>query len=279
MKIRIWPCLILGFGILTSDVVPRAAANVLVGVTFSGANSVLYSLNPATGAASDPRTTGTNHLVGIAYSSGGTLYGLTNSTASSNPNSLLTVNAQTGATQVVGSTGLSGVVEGDLGFDSTSGTLYGMYELQAGQRKLFTMNTATGAATLLPNSLAGDPSAMAFDVSGTLFVVDTSLQLLSTVNKTTGATLSSIALSTALGAAAGMAFDPTSGLLYVTDGESGGTNRLYTLNTTNGVLTDIGASGVTNGLSGLAFIPEPTTALLLATGMVLGIRSQRPRRH
>ena len=105
-------------------------------------------------------------------------------------------------------------------------------------------------------------------------MLDTSLQRLLTVNKTTGAALTNIALSAALGATAGMSFDPASGLLYVADGESGGTNHLYTLNTTNGILTDVGPTGATSGMSALAFVPEPAGMLLL----ILGTGAVRTRR-
>ncbi len=167
---------------------------------------------------------------------------------------------------MVGSTGLDNISEGDLAFDRTTGSLYGMYHLAGGQRKLFTVDAATGAATALPNSLAGDPSAMTFDGTGNLYVIDTALAKLHTVNKTTGATLTTLSLSRSLGAVAGMAVDPATGIFYVADGDSGGTDHLYTLDPTTGLLTDIGPTGLANGLAGLAIVPEPASAVLLSAG-------------
>jgi DNA-binding beta-propeller fold protein YncE len=230
---------------------PRSSQGAvpLLGAGYSGpAGAVLYDVNPTTGAVGNPRPTGINYLVGIAFSTGN-LYGLSASAAASNPNSLYTINQATGQAQWVGTTGLFNISEGDLATDPTTGVLYGLYDVQTGARKLFALNANTAAATVLPGSLPGDPSAMAFDSSGMLFVLDTSLQRLLTVNKTTGATLTDIGLSASLGATAGMAFDPATGVLYVSDGESGGTNRLYTLNTVTGVLGDVGPTGLANGRS------------------------------
>lgn len=244
-----------------------ASAGLMYGVSFASTEgSILYQVDPQSGLASNPRPTGLDHVVGIAFGSDGTLYGLTNATTPTHPNTLVRINSTTGSAQVVGSTGLSDIVEGDLAFDRTTGSLYGMYHLTGGQRKLFTVNASTGAATALPDSLAGDPSAMAFDAAGNLYVIDTALAKLHTVNKATGATLTTLSLSRSLGAVAGMAVDPATGVFYVADGDSGGTDHLYTLDPTTGLLTDIGPTGLANGLAGLAIVPEPASAVLLSAG-------------
>jgi hypothetical protein len=68
-----------------------------------------------------------------------------------------------------------------------------------------------------------------------------------------------------------MAFHPTTGVLYVADGGGviSGTDTLYTLDTDTGVLTTVGSTGLEDGLSGLTFIPEPTSLLLLIGGLPL----------
>ena len=252
-----------------------AWATPLYGISFaSPQGSVLYQVDPQTGQAGDPKPTGLSHVVGIAFSNDLALYGLTNATAPTNPNSLVRINRKTGASQLVGSTGLGNIVEGDLACDGTTGVLYGMYYLTSGQRDIFTLNAATGAATILPVSLSGDPSAMAFDTTGTLYAIDTSLGKLLTIDKTTGSTLSSIALSQPLGSVAGMAVDPLTQTFYVADGDSAGTDHLYTLNPTTGLLTDIGSTGLDNGLAGLAFLPEPASLALLGLGATI-LRGRR----
>ena len=247
-----------------------AAAVPLYGVCFNSTQaSVLYDVNPLTGRATNPRSLGLDHLAGISFGPGGRLYGLTTATAPLLPNSLVRIDPLTGSSELVGFTGLSGIVEGDLAYDRTTGSLYGLYQLSSSTRQVFTLNAATGAATLLPVSLSGDPSAMAFDSSGKLYVLDTSLKRLLTVDKTTGATQTSLTLSRSLGSVAGMAIDPETGVFYVADGDSAGTDTLYRLNPQTGYLTTIGATGLADGLSGLAFLPEPGSLVLLGVGAAL----------
>ena len=249
---------------------PAAWATPLYAISFTTTEgSVLYQVDLQTGQASSPKTTGLDHIVGIAFGSGGVLYGLTNATAPTHPNALVVIDPVTGAAQLVGATGLQTIVEGDLAWDRTTGQLYGLYDLASGQRRLFTLNAASGAATTLPISLSGDPSAMAFDSAGTLYVIDTSLGRLLTVNKLTGETLASVSLSSALGSVAGMAVEPQTHVFYVADGDSGGTDRLHSLNPPTGVLTVVGPTGLPDGLAGLAFIPEPVSLALLGMGAMI----------
>ncbi len=251
--------------VLAVTAADSARAVPLYGVSFTSAQgSVIHQIDPQTALASEPKPTGLDHIVGIAFGAGGTLYGLTNATAPAQANSLVRLNPSTGSSQLVGSTGLGDVAEGDLAFDRTTGSLYGLYSLAGGGRRLFTLNTATGAATLLPVSLSGDPSAMAFDAAGSLYVLDTALARLLSVDKTTGATSASIPLSSPLGSVAGMAIDPLTGMIYVADGDDGGTDHLYSLNSQTGVLIDIGPTGLVNGLAGLTFLPEPASIALMA---------------
>ena len=57
--------------------------------------------------------------------------------ASTNPNGLVRIDRATGSSQLVGSTGLNNIVEGDLAYDHTTGTLYGLYQLTSGERNEF----------------------------------------------------------------------------------------------------------------------------------------------
>ncbi len=263
----------LPFG--TTPVLATSLAGISFGTT---QQSVLYDLNTATGAAGNPRLVGIRHVVGIACSSRGVLYGLTNSAASVSPGSLLTIDVSTGASQVVGPTGLTAISEGDLAFDPTSGVLYGCYNLISGERQLFTLDVRTGAATIIPTALPGDLSALAFAADGSFYAVETSLGRVLRIDKTTGALLGSQSLSVGLGAVAGMAVDPATGIFYVADGGSGGTDKLYTLDPTTGELTEVGSTGLADGLAGLTFvIPEPAALTLLVLGMsfLAGCRRQR----
>lgn len=227
---------------------PPARAGLL-GNDFDG---ILYDIDPATGAATNPRLTGLPNLAGIEFDAAtNTLYGLTTFNGIGVfENSLFRIDPATGTPTLIGATGLV-ILEGGLGIDPTTGTLYG---LQGGARELFTLNTATGAATVVGSIPSGDTSALAFDAAGNLFVLDTVLDTLLEVNKADGSVIDSTPLSTGLGVVAGFDYDPTTGAFYVADGGSG-TNNLYTLNTTTGVLTLVGPTGVFDGLAGLTFVP------------------------
>ncbi len=278
---------ILTVGCLTVVDAPAAGAGLIGDVFTTG---TLYDVNPQTGATSNPRTTGLTNLAGIAFSPSGELYGLTARLGEPSAQSLYQINPTTGAATLIGPTGLTNLFEGDLGFDRTTGILYGVQEIPAtGGRELFTMNTSTGAATIIGSvEQFGDLSGLAFDKSGRLFILDddnvNGISQLLEVNKSTAAIISSVDLSLKLGPILGMDFNPSTGVLYVADGsgpETSGTNSLYTLDTTTGKLALIGNTGLSTGLAGLAFsansVPEPASIALLGLGImavvVVGRRS------
>jgi hypothetical protein len=245
--------------------------------------TTIYDINTSTGAATNPRPTGlTSPLAGITFGPGGTLYGLT-TISGAQPNSLVTINTTTGAASVVGSTGLNTILEGDLAF-SPGGTLYGVQQAVSG-RQLFTINTATGAGTLVGVvTTTGDLSAMSFAPSGSLYMLDTINDLLLTVNPATAAITGSVALSTPLGDVAGFTYDSSLGQFLVADGDVSGTDSLYTLNVTTGLLTLIGPTGLAQGLAGLASdtgvgvaVPVPAAAYggLALLGLVAYARRRR----
>ncbi|MCB9851271.1 MAG: PEP-CTERM sorting domain-containing protein [Phycisphaerales bacterium] len=258
-------CAVAAFAAILLVVQP-AAATPLIGNDW--ATGTLYDINPNTGAASNPRATGVPNLTGISLGPDGFLYGIM--AASPGPARLHKINPSTGASIEVGVTNKNFVTEGDIDFDPISGLLFAIQETESGNdRSLFTVNpndASTAEVGIISNS--SDLSAMAFDAAGDLWVIDTAFtnDKLHKVNKATGAIMSTVALSQPLGAVAGMDFDPASGILYVADGFTDGTDQLFTLNTTTGLLTAVGPTGLTNGLAGLEFVPEPASLTLLLVG-------------
>lgn len=244
-----------------------ASGQTLHAVSWTASGS-LFDVNQATGAVFNPRPTNlTLHMVGIAYrAADGFAYVLSDeSFAPTENNRLYRINLGTGFLTEVGPTGLNGIVEADLAVDPTTGLLYGVQDVVGNDLRLFTMNPNTGAATVIGNVNGDDLSAMAFDNSGQLFVLDTFADQLLQVDKATGNVQSSVALSVDLGSSAGMAVDPLTGVFWVADGGTFATNSLHTLDPITGNMSLVGPLGH-NLISGLTFVPaavpEPTTLLL-----------------
>lgn len=232
---------------------------------------ILYDIDPATGDASNPRSTGLVRLIGITDGGDGYLYGF-----AGRSRHLHRIDPFTGESELVEGTGLCSLFEGDLDFDPISGTLYTVQRTADGPRTtrdLVTIDLANGEARAVGElPVGGDPSAMAFDPGGTLYVLDTARDLLLTVDPQTADVLSEIPVNVSLGSAAGMDFDPLTGLLYVADGHRHGTDALYTLDPATGDFDRIGSTGLRKGLAGLQFLPEPATLSLMAAGALLLFR-------
>ena len=162
----------------------------------------------------------------------------------------------------MGATGFGSQTEGDIAFDPTTGTLYGVDGFTG---DLFTIDTKTGTGNIfakIPHQCDPynmDLSAMAFDSAGNLFVVDTmnACLLKVKVSANNATVLSTVKLNSAnMGGVAGLAFDPVTGTAYFVSGD-GGPNKLFTLDTSTGAIKVVGALNTTtfaaDGLYGLTF--------------------------
>jgi len=254
----------------------------LLGVSF---DNYLYDLNIQTGLASNPRYTVQIPLIDIAQAPDGKLYGISLQGRATPPNafpsSLYLIDSDTGKTSLVQRTNILPITEGDLDFDPTTGVMYGVLT-QTVFPTLFTINTANGQATQVATigNQIRDISGIAFDANGRLYALDTKNDEFLEINKLSGEVITNLPLITStgtkvdLGSTAGMDFNPVTGELFVADGDgiAGlGTNKLYTLNITNGVLNSIGDLGLSKGLSGLEFVwtsaPTPVPDTLTSSPM------------
>jgi len=280
MKIRIFPLVLATMLGLMPNL--GSAQIILYGCTASLTGQPLTTnkivdIDIVTGLASNPRNTGLFAVGGIAIQpSTGNLFALT-TFVSSPANSLVQVDPATGSVTIIGSTGLSQIVEGDLAFNPLDGQLYGVQQPGGAgiQRNLFRINPSTGSATIVGSTGSiGDLSALAFNSSGILFAIDsggTTNSSLLTINPNTGATIGSLVMNVNLGETVGMTFDPISGQGYVADGGFAGTTLLYGLDVGTGSLNPIGSTGLGEGLSGLTFVsvPEPSSFFLMSAALVV----------
>ena len=275
--------LLVAVALATSFAAPAALAQTqLLGVefrdgTFGGKNARLFDVDPITGVASNPRFTGSDVLLGIAQQDdAGPLFALTDDIGQVNgagaASSLITIDPTTGATAVVGGTGLT-LSEGDLDFDPVGGGLLGV-STQNGVVSLFDLDVATGAATGVRTlDVTGDGSGLAFAPDGSLYVLDTTVDgqptqaFLYEVDPATAAILDTVTLPLGLGNVAGIDF-ADDGTLFLADGDFNGTDSLYTVDLATGATTTIGETVTTDvfgGLGGLEFatVPEPASLALL----------------
>ncbi len=262
----------------------EAEAAVLLGC---GADGILYDIDPLTGAASNPRDTGIEHLGGIAFSADGVFYGFVASRIPYLEDGVIySIDPVTGVSG--GGAHYFDVAfgEGDLAFDPRSDLVYVVTSFSnfpdgtpagAGNDSLIQFDFSTREQALV-EYIDGylDASGLTFDNSGTLYALDTYGERLITLDTSNADILSSVPL----GAVAGMTFNPATGLMYVADGYDDGTKMLYTLDPDTGVLTEIGSTGLPDGLAGLAFIPEPATlSFLLLCGLTMVRRRGRWPAH
>ncbi|MBK8268387.1 MAG: PEP-CTERM sorting domain-containing protein [Planctomycetes bacterium] len=211
----------------------------------------------------------------------GVLYGLDSAT-----NYLHRINRLTGESTPVGFMGVD-VVEGDIAFNPIDGLLYGTQS--NGGDRLYTINTQTGHATIIGTIIQnGDISGMAFGPDGTLYCFDTQNAQVYTVDPTSGQILTSISLvgdilPTSNISTAGLSVDPDTGRLYMVSDFflPTGVNPLYWITTSNGFLRSVGnqGTGLPQGtqLSGLAFVPEPSSLALICVGSITLLTRRRRR--
>ena len=256
----------------------------------SGLMPTLFDVNPATGAATNPRSVNVNNCVGITIDPAtGVMYGLTdqlgrinNQSGQGGKNLLFTINPATGAATGVGRIDPSGSFqefEGDIAFNPVDGSMWGV-TTQVLQGRLFQINKVTGLATqgaaVLP--VIGtdlDISALAFNSSGQMFVLDSRYPnnpgpaILERIDPASGAVLQFWLTSARLGTVAGMTFGP-GGELFVADGDTGGTNLLYRFDFGIGDLVAVGPTGATGGiyagLAGLVAVASRCSADVNADG-------------
>ena len=242
----------------------------------------LYSVSESDASLSLIDSTGLSNLGALEFDPfSGTLYGLT--TGEQNA-TLYRLDISPGLDDVVahaiGELGIP-VREGGLAF-APNGTAYGV---NGGTTisVLFSVDLVTGAATTI-GEIGGrhDIAGLGFRDDGVLVGLDSTDNSLLAIDTVTGAGTLMDAIGPAIGSVGGMAISgenryfATAGPLAINPGS----NSLYLFNPYDP--TDITPRGdfdatITGvGISGLAYIPEPTTLALLFIGGV-GLLRRRPR--
>jgi hypothetical protein len=285
MVIMVKRAFILSFCLAAALVSSLPAQTLYVATGSKGAHGVLYTVNPATAAFTSvgPITTSTGAIgmTGIAFDPlNGILYGITGLESPTSPRNLVTINPATGAAAIVGTlmdatnpgfaVGLS-----DISFRS-DGMLFGI-----SPGTLYTINLGTAAVTSIGATGENPPGGgLAFNPAGVLYSAGSAVGTVDTLNTTTGArmvgpTMTGSPHAGTLGAMNALAFNSAS-VLYGTDSDraqNGATTvavNLVTINTTTGVVTNIGV--LPNDVDAIAFgpaVPEPSPVALLGAGAII----------
>lgn len=244
--------------------VPAVAEQWLI----SGAHATLWDFTKGAGAAINPRTITPglgSQVTGIDFAADGTLFVATTVSG----NSLYTVDPVTGAQTLVGPTGLTATIEGDIGFDATTGVLYGLYSLGSPSKALFTLNTTNGSATIIGPFAGDDPSGLAFDNTGQLWVIDSNVNTshipsLVKLDKTNGSVLSTQSIGLVIPSSGlGADFNPLTNQLYFAT-QNG---NFYSVDTSTGLATLVDSHGIVD-VAGLAFVvPEPASSTIMLLGL------------
>lgn len=237
------------------------AQGTLYGVaTFStfGTQS-LYSINPATGAATLVGSTGLRQIAGLDWDASNNRLVALNGAGDQ-----FEINTATGASTLIVDANF-GVPEGSIAI--ANGTAF---------TTLFdNLHSWNGAAwqQVGPSLLPGGADISGLDFGGTMLLGlatnGANADDLVSLNVATGAATIIGATGTNASTVAGLTHAFLGGAWYMTDGAS-----LYSLNTTTGAANLIGAHGV-NGFSGLAFVPTPGAAALLGLGGLVIARRRR----
>ena len=123
------------------------AIDPVTGIFYASTGSNLYTINPATGAATLIGPFGTSLMIEIAINMNGAMYGHDIGT-----DSIYSIDKATGTATLIGLTGYNANYAQGMDFDNQDGTLYIFLYIGSGSNVFGTVNLSTGAVTPLASN-------------------------------------------------------------------------------------------------------------------------------
>jgi exosortase sorting signal-containing protein len=281
-------------GVLLTTLLNVAAADatVIYGSVFSGPEgaSTLWAFSPGAAPTSFARVIGPIGFLRVGaldFSPGGTLYGVGNNSIET---FLITINVTTGVGRTVGSLGLGDISVQDIAFRPSDGTLFAF-----AQGDIFTIDTTTGAATLVGDAAVGFPFGNSLAFQGTTLYYANESNLY-TINQSTGVAtvVRPIVYKPAFGTfprPPAMKFDPGNGTLWmsVVGGSNAIQDSLGTLDPATGQTTVVaplppttdGIAVTAGALPAVVAVPtlsEWAQIAMVAALILVGLAALRRRR-
>jgi hypothetical protein len=254
---------------------PRQGRAEILAIDFESGD--LYAVSTSDASLSLIGSTGVAGIGSLDYRpSDGFLYGFTvGGSTGAPPATLYRIDPFTAAATPVGLLGIGFVFEGGLVL-APNGTAYGVNSGGAVNPFLFSINLETGAATTIGVISGGDHdiNGLAWRSDGMLVGLDRVTNSLLAINPITAASSVIAAVSPTVGAIGGMTVAEGVGYFSTAgfDADPAGSNELYSFNLFTGAHSLVGGFdgviSVGDGISGLAFIPEPSSLALLLVGAI-----------
>ncbi len=267
-------CLVLAGGLC------RTHAADLYGIDSNSGS--LFRISTANASLTLVGVTGLGSGLGaLEFAPDGRLFAFT---SGSSPN-LYQINPSTAAASLVGPLNIGFVFEGGLAF-APDGTAYGVNQSNASFANLFTLNLTTGKATIIGIISGGshDINGLGWRSDGNLVGLDRVSNSLLTINPVTAVSSVLAPLAPGVGSVGGMSIIADQGY-FCTAGPGAsnpGSDSLYAFGAMSGAYSLVGTfpSTITGpGISGLALIPEPSSAVLGLMALVLSVAfGQRHKR-
>lgn len=267
------------FGSVSAVFAGDVGALELVAVEFNTGD--VFTVSLADASLSFRGATGVSDLGSLEMSPNGTLYGFTTGLAPAP--TLYSFDLADFSPTEIGTLNQNNIFDGSLVF-APDGTAYGTNRGSTPVADLFTLDLATGTATVVGSiSVDGDTqhdiNAMAWRSDGMLVGLDRVTNSLLAIDPSDASATVIAEVTPEVGSIGGMAALGDFGYFSTAGGGAGvpGSNELYLFDLFTGVHLPIGEfNGIDpTGFSGLAFVPEPATALLLSAGAFSVLRRRR----